>query len=418
MKNNILILILFLLYSHLGQAGSFSLGERVTVTSKILSTDRELQVLVPENYDVNSQTSYPVIYLLDGDYNFHGISGMLDSLASKGQLIPEVILVGIADKGTSQYRNFMTPSDLTPGKPSRGQAAKFLSFIKKEVQPFIDKNYRAANHSTLIGQSMGGLFVLNALIEEPELFSNYIAVSPSVWVDDQGIVGKAKDKLGKTQHAPINIFLSLADETRMGVYDLLNTLDINEPRNVNWSFKQYADESHNSIGLIAVRDALKVIYQAWHINEKQLSLFKSPTLILEHYQTVMTDLDFNQAIPTGSIKAMIKHFYRQKLTAELPEFIDQAIKRLPASKQAFIAMQASYVGHFESPKAALVILKAVEEEFSQSIAHLKAIAGTYAQVGNKRMAYQYYKKALVVAKKQKANQWQLNIINAKLLTTQ
>jgi hypothetical protein len=33
------------------------------------------------------------------------------------------------------------------------------------------------------------------------------------------------------------------------------------------------------------------------------------------------------------------------------------------------------------------------------------------------MAHTYYQKALAVAEKQKANQWQFNIINAKLVAT-
>ncbi len=107
--------ILLLLFTALfieSQAMAFNLGERLKNKSVVLSQTRELQVLLPESYFSNKKASYPVIYLLDGDYNFHGMSGVLDLLASKGRLIPEVILVGIADKGTSQYRQFMTPNDL------------------------------------------------------------------------------------------------------------------------------------------------------------------------------------------------------------------------------------------------------------------------------------------------------------------
>ncbi|MCP4991210.1 MAG: hypothetical protein GY928_35690 [Colwellia sp.] len=234
---------------------------------------------------------------------------------------------------------------------------------------------------------------INALIEQPELFSSYVAISPSFWVDKQGIVQKAKEKLAKTQHTPVNLFISLADETRMGIYDFINVLDIDEPSNINWSFKHYSDENHNSIGLIALRDSLKTTYKDWCISEKQLDQFQRPELIIEYYQKIMAEFGFSQAIPAASIRAMIRFHYRNKKEAELGDFIEQAIKNLPASKQAMIAMQASYVGHFDSPKAALTLLTNVEQEFSQSIEHIKAIAVIYEQLEDKKMALKYYQKA-------------------------
>ncbi len=410
-------LVLLLTVSLKNQASPFNMGERIKIHSTVLSQDRELQVLLPENYYANASSSYPVIYLLDGDYNFHGVSGMLDLLANKGQLIPNVILVAIADKGTSQYRQFMTPSDLTFNKTSKGQATQFLAFLEKELKPYIANNYRAAKHSTLVGQSMGGLFVVNALIEKPELFNNYVAISPSIWVDDQGVVANAQERLGKAPHDPVNLFLSLADETRMGVYDFINVLDINEPSNIDWSFKHYMDENHNSIGLIALRDSLKATYQDWYINEKQLAKFKDPKEIIEHYSKIMNELGFEQAIPTGSIRSMVRSFYRSNKPTELTDFIKLASIKLPASKQALILMQASYVGHFDSPKVAMTLLKSFEDDFSQSIEYVKTIAATYEQLNDKSLAQKYYKKALELARKQQANQWQVNIINARILAS-
>ena len=419
MKKYSLVLMLFLVfYSVAGKTVSFGLGERVSLTSKVLSTDRELQVLLPENYYANTTSTYPVIYLIDGDYNFHGVSGMLDLLANKGQLIPDVILVGIADKGTSQYHEYMTPSVFdSKAKASKGKAAEFIRFITEEVKPYIENNYRSAESSTLVGHSMGGLFVLNMLLEKPSAFNHYVAISPSVWVADQGIVAKAKEKLTKAQHKPVSLYLSLADETRMGQYDFINTLDLTQPNSIDWQFKHYPDENHNSVGIIALRDSLKAIYKPWYIVENKLATFKTPESIVAHYQKVMKEHGLSQPMPSTSVQELFRRHYRNKNVASLPRFIAKTIKKLPASKQALITMQAKYVAHFDSPKASLPLLIAVEKEFSQSIDHLKAIASTYEKLEDKGMAHKYYQKALVVAEKQKANQWQFNIIQAKLVAT-
>jgi predicted alpha/beta superfamily hydrolase len=419
MKNMVFLgTFFFCIFSSVSYSASFNLGERVIIDSKILIDERELQILVPESYYSNSEATYPVIYLLDGDYNFHGVSGMLDLLGGKGQLIPDVILVGVADKGTSKYRQFMTPSVYdSKAKESQGKAAEFMRFLTEEVKPYIHKNYRSGDHSTLMGHSMGGLFVINTLIEKPEAFRNYVAVSPSVWLADQGIVAKAKEKMIAGKHSPVSLYLSLADEIAMGQYDFINYLDLAEPSHINWQFTHYPDENHNSVGIIALRDSLKDIYQQWYISEKQLVKYESPELIVSHYQKLMSSFGFNQAIPSASIKSMVRHYYRHDKIEQLPQFIEEAVKKIPASKQAIIAMQASYAGHFDTPKAALILLKAVEKEFENTIEHIKSIASTYEQLDDQVMALRYYNKALVLAKKQHASQWQFNIINAKIIAT-
>lgn len=63
------------------------------------------------------------------------------------------------------------------------------------MKPYIQSHYRTANNHILVGQSIGGLFVLNTLIENPARFNHYIAISPSVWVGDNAIVKKAKNTL-------------------------------------------------------------------------------------------------------------------------------------------------------------------------------------------------------------------------------
>ncbi len=407
-------------FTHLSsQSEAFTLGKRVILESATLSQERELQVLLPENYQAHAQASYPVIYLIDGDYNFTGVAGMLDLLANKGQLIPDVILVGIADKGTKTYHKHTTPDGF--GSPSdektTGQASKFLTFLTDEVKPYIEKNYRAAKHSTLVGQSMGGLFVLNSLIDSPTSFTNYVAISPSVWLADNGIVKKAKEKLKVTKESHVSLFLSLADETHMGVYDFLNLLDFTQPENLDWSFKHYPDENHNSIGLIALRDSLKNIFHSWYLTEKELAKLGSAKDIVAYYKQLMDEQGFDQVLPSTSIKAAVRYHYRQKQIETLPTFIEFACKELPKSKRAFIAMQASYAGHFDSPKSALSLLKNVEVEFKHSIEHIKSIASTYEQLNDLGTAHHYYQRALVVAMQQKVQQWQLNIINAKIEAT-
>lgn len=378
-------------------------GERIELDSKVLSEQRHIQVLLPENYDSETNSTYPVIYLLDGDYNFHSVSGMLDSLANKGQLTPKLILVGIADKGTSAYRNNMSPT---------GQAKAFLSFLTDEVKPYIQQHYRTADNSILVGQSIGGLFVVNTLLESPQSFDNYVAISPSAWYENDLIVKKAAEKLPSITQV-MGVYLSVADEVKMSIYGLVNEFDTHAHKQVNWNFKRYLDETHDSTGLIALRDSLKQIFKGWHLNEKQAEA-NSPQQTIAYYKDMVTDFGIRQSIPTGIAHILMRQHYRQNKANELPSFIANTIETLPESKATILMKYASFVGHYDTKEAALEILLAHQAEFVSSIAFHKAIAATYKQLGQDDKAKRHYQKALGLAQQQKAAQWQLNIIEALL----
>lgn len=387
------------------------LSQRLTLTSSILSEQRQVQIVLPENYFSNPTATYPVLYLLDGDYVTAGVSGMLDFLGNKAQVIPDVIVVGIADKGTTRYRQYMTPAT---SAEQEDKAAKFLNFLTKEVKPFIADQFRTADNHIIAGQSVGGLFVFNALLTQPEAFDHYLAVSPAIWLNDHAIINKAEQVIGKKDLHGASLYLSLGDETRQGVYSVVELVDQRPSPQLNWQFDHYPEENHNSVGIIAIRNNLKAIFDQWSLSDKALEQLGSPEKLVAHYQTLSAKFNIDQAIPTPSVKAMVRYFYRHKKAKQLNEFINETAKILPASEEALIKMQASYVGHFDSPKSALTILQNASPKFTQSVDFLKTLADSYQQNKQADKAQRYYRKALKLARQQDANQWLINIIEAKI----
>lgn len=414
LKTICLITILFNLTFQANAANL--LGKRYTFDSNILGEKRDVQVLLPEGYYSDPNTHYPVIYLLDGDYNFNSAAGMLDFMANKGQLIPDVILVGIADKGTDKYRQYMTPKGLTaPLKAAdTGKADVFLSYLIDELKPFVSSNFRTSNNHIIFGHSIAGLFVLNAMVESPKSFHSYLSSSPSLWLNDHAFVKKAKNIVNNIS-TPLNLFLSLGDETRMGQYRLIELLDDQQPKNINWHFKHYPDENHNSVAMISFRHSLKSLFSCWYIDERTLHNQIEPINIITQYQTCLQQLNTKQAIPTPSIKAAVRYFYFHKQEQEIAQFLKLVKEKLPSSESAFLMMFASYAGHFNSPESQLTLLLENVERFAQSIEYIKAIAVAYEKIGAPKKALNTYHQAHKLAKSQQANQWQLNIINAKIL---
>ena len=52
-----------------------------------------------------------------------------------------------------------------------------------------------AARSMLIGHSLGGMFTLDTMVEEPDAFGNYLALSPSLWFDDNLVLRLFNQKL-------------------------------------------------------------------------------------------------------------------------------------------------------------------------------------------------------------------------------
>ena len=169
-----------------------SIGDKIIFQSKILEEERILNVYLPNSYSSDSTKKYPVIYLLDGsfDEDFIHISGLVQFGSFPWiNLLPESIVVGIAN--TDRKRDFTYPSKNNQDKkelPTSGKSNLFISFIEQEVQTLINKNYKTNDTTTIIGQSLGGLLATEILFKKPQLFSNYIIVSPSLWWDDESLL--------------------------------------------------------------------------------------------------------------------------------------------------------------------------------------------------------------------------------------
>src|SRR5579871_2218703 len=165
----------------------------VSLYSSVLNEKRSVEIIVPPGYTKGSPAGYDVIYVLDGIRAYHFVA--YDYLKGEG-FIPEntilVGLLGIKDTNT-RYRDF-TPTRTSSGS---GGADKFLLFLKTELVPYINKAYHTGSErSTLVGGSMGGLFVIYALLNEPSLFKAFIALDPSLWWDNGYLNTLAAGKIG------------------------------------------------------------------------------------------------------------------------------------------------------------------------------------------------------------------------------
>jgi len=201
---------------HTQKEGSkvFPLGSTETIRSTVLSEDRVLNIYLPEGYDKNADSTYPVIYLLDGsaDEDFVHIVGLVQFLTMI-QAMPPSIVVGIAN--VDRKRDFTFPTSIEKDKkayPTTGGSEKFILFVEQDLEPYVTKNYRCNATKTIIGQSLGGLLATEILLRKPYLFNNYVIVSPSLWWDNESLLSIAPSLLKSLSGEPIHVVVSVGSE--------------------------------------------------------------------------------------------------------------------------------------------------------------------------------------------------------------
>lgn len=191
---------------------AFSIGETITWQSKTLNQQRIINVYLPQNYHQNTQQKYPVIYLLDGsaDEDFIHISGLVQfGSFSWIKMMPESIVVGIANVDRKHDMTYPSKIEIDQQEfPTSGGSEAFISFIEKDLKPLVNNKYRTQANTTLVGQSLGGLLATEVLIKHPDMFNNYLIVSPSLWWDAGALI-KAEDAL-KFNHK--SVFIAVGKE--------------------------------------------------------------------------------------------------------------------------------------------------------------------------------------------------------------
>lgn len=255
------------------KAKSFVLGLVEEIQSKVLAEKRILNIYLPEGYNQNDTTKYPVVYLLDGsaDEDFIHIVGLYQFNSFPWiNRVPKSIVVGIGT--VDRRRDFTYPTTIEKDKakyPTTGKSAAFISFLEKELQPYIEKNYKTSTAKTIIGQSLGGLLATEILLTKPSLFNKYIIVSPSLWWDNGSLLNKSVKPLTIDFKPGLDVYIGVGKEGLVpGDNPRVMEVDANllaekiqgaKNKSVNVFFDYLPQENHATILHPAVFNALRLL---------------------------------------------------------------------------------------------------------------------------------------------------------------
>jgi predicted alpha/beta superfamily hydrolase len=280
-KKNLRWLIVLLLFvtlrvqSQNTETYKYTPSEVVTIHSTILNEDRKVYIHCPklDSSDINKR--FPVLYLMDGENHFELLSQYVDYLSRPDvSAMPKIIVVGIPN--TKRVRDLTpTPSILNyEGIPdtagwykSSGGNEFFLEFIKKELMPIIDSNYKTQQYKLFAGHSFGGISSINCMLTRPDMFDAYIAVSPSFWWDNEYLLKLTEKQLKSGSTSNKKLFYCDGNEGgsdsffHKGLLKFDSIITGKKVVGLNYMYNYYPNEMHMTVPIVAYLDALRFIFK-------------------------------------------------------------------------------------------------------------------------------------------------------------
>ena len=364
---------------------SYSGGFTDSLTSKVLNEQRKLLIYTPyadKKIKTKLAKRYPVLYVLDGENHFKAVAAIVQQLSDYGTC-PEMIVVGIIN--TDRGRD-LTPSAVTTGPDAiknSGGGDRFISFMEKELIPYIDNNYSTAPYKILMGHSLGGLMTISTLTNHKDLFSSYIAIDAAIWWDGHQLLKVAKTELTKQGFSNKTLFLTMANRMEKGMdttgvqrdtaestelirynLELVHHINAHPKTAPKFAYRFYENESHGTVTFISSYDALRFIFRDYPIPKSKLYQTDNPMLaklIINHYQNLTNQLGY-QINPDAQL---VNNFgYRA-----------MALKQMDLAKELFMLNITNY------PKDANL---------------MDSMGDYYAQVNDKPNAIIWYQKTLTL----------------------
>lgn len=392
-RHFLVYLLLLLATTAVAQSTKLEFGHIDSLHSKVLNEQRGLWVYVPpaDPSGVYAPKRYPVLYVLDGDWHFPYVMGLVQQLSAvNGNTVcPEMIIVGIPNTFRTRTRD-LTPTHSTVRWDNRedrslassGGGGQFLRFLETEVVPYVEAHYPTAPYRMLVGHSLGGLTVLNALATIPHVFNTYLAIEPSTWWDHGMMLPRLQTAFRQRPALKRKFFLAVANtmpagmdtarvrrDTASSTYHirtelaLVDLLRQQAPATLAWTWKYYPEEVHATVPPRAEYDALHYFFRHRDLPlpSNPASPLVSAEALKRQYQALSDDFGYIVAPPEELVNLYAYGCLQNKL-------LDKALS-------LFNLNQATYPQSFNANGC---------------------LGEFYEQQGDKKQALRYYTKALSV----------------------
>ena len=277
------ILLLILLLPIYAFAEPVKYADSFMIDSKAFGEQREVMVSLPNTYESSSSSVYPVIYIVRGQLDMLSVIASLDMLSTE---VPEFIVVGITGLG-----------ELNPTET--GEQSQFSQLVHNEVIPHINKEYRTAPYSILIGHSGAGRFVLHDWFSRGGDFSEYYLISSSPGNKKEREHALSIKQEDVQKKGTLLVSISNEKNNARAMFDEFKTIDAlsNSVR-----FIEFPEETHMSGRIPTIIAGLRQSFDDWEPSQDILrGKFE---LLQNHYEDLSQKYGFETEIPLETMKRL------------------------------------------------------------------------------------------------------------------
>ena len=279
-----------------------------------LGETREIKIQLPRNYDENTDKSYPLFIVFDGDYMFEAVAGNVDYY-SYWEDMPEAIVVGINQSDTRDDDCYYSEQNDLPVE----KGADFFEFISMELLPHVESTYRTENFRVAVGHGETANFINYYLLKPQPLFQAYIAVSPNLAPSMNDYISQRL----KQYDTKLFYYLATASNDIRSIKkdaEALNTTITSiDNKNILYNFDNFEGATHYSAPAHAIPKALESIFYVFQpISKKEykesvLTLDTSPVEYLqEKYKTILDLFGIEKQILINDFKAIAAAIEKNK----------------------------------------------------------------------------------------------------------
>lgn len=224
--NKIFVSILLLIVGISVQAQPVAKVKDFTMKSKYFNHEREVLIYTPVGYEGFTATDYDVMYVFDSNERskfdlVHCLPDFTSLDATKHFIVVGICSPNLEDIGYYRNADYLPmPVNAKEAKSNRGlfndergygRSADLKQFLKNELMPYINTNYRTSGRNIGIGHSLSASFVLDCMITD-DLFDDYVAISPNCCYDEYRLVSDLTNYPWMSHQEPRFIYTSMGKE--------------------------------------------------------------------------------------------------------------------------------------------------------------------------------------------------------------
>ncbi|MEQ6168486.1 alpha/beta hydrolase-fold protein [Ekhidna sp. MALMAid0563] len=333
-------------------------GQGITqhiIKSENLGEERVVSVFLPENYHESNQT-YPVLYVLDGEYVSDYAKATADFLSNDFGYLPEIIVVSIpnTDRGRDFYHLLDAPA-----------LAYFAAFFEKEVINLIDKNYRSNNFRILYGWSSSSGLSMHLMAKKPDLIKANILSGSGV-----GPKGQAFIQSNHSNGSLNGTFLYVNCESGIREKGLNNfkNLILELGDDLNQKF-EVIETTHVGVLAEGLYRGLNFVFEDYYLTD---SLIKNGfEAIIKYYDGLSEMYGFTTQIPAGAINETAGFLIGYEQLDDAQKLLELGTELYPQSHFIYGSLAELFKTRGQLDKAKNCYLDALSKSSDDLVAYTK-----------------------------------------------